>query len=112
MSDRGASMSGVSRVVPAILTEDTRALETMVRQAEGFADYVQLDIMDGKFVPAHSISYRDLAALSIKLGWEAHLMVEHPEDYFEEFSKQGLFPAHTLRWLYRRYRRCPYNHHL
>jgi len=78
-----------SRLVPAILTDDPKALETMVRQAETFTTWVQFDIMDGQFVPSRSISHDHLAGLSMKLGWEAHLMVQHPEDYVENFRRAG-----------------------
>ena len=77
------------QVVPAILTEDPRVLETMVRQAESFTHYIQFDIMDGRFVPSRSITHEHLAALPMKLDWEAHLMVEHPENYFEGFRQAG-----------------------
>ncbi len=82
-------MASASRVVPAILTDDPIALEKMVRQAEGFADYVQVDIMDGQFVPSRSIKARDMAALRTPLAWEAHLMVLCPEDWLEEFWEAG-----------------------
>ena len=82
-------MTGKSRVVPAILTEDSKDLEVMVRQAEAFTNWVQFDIMDGKFVPSHSITYEHLASLPMKLGWEAHLMVQRPEDYLEGFQQAG-----------------------
>lgn len=82
-------MDKPSRVVPAILTNDAKSLETMVRQAETFTNWVQFDIMDGKFVPSGSISYRHLASLPMKLGWEAHLMVERPEDYLKGFQGAG-----------------------
>jgi len=82
-------MSRPSQVVPAILTEDPKALETMVRQAETFTTYVQFDIMDNRFVPSRSITYEHLASLPIKLSWEAHLMVERPEDCLESFWKAG-----------------------
>ena len=82
-------MTRLSQVVPAILTEDPKALETMVRQAETFTNFVQFDIMDGQLVPSRSITSDDIAALSTKLDWEAHLMVEQPEDYFEGFRKAG-----------------------
>ena len=78
-----------SRVIPAILTDDPEALETMVRQAETFTDWVQVDIMDGKFVPSRSINYEHLDGLPMKLGWEVHLMVQHPEDYVECFRQAG-----------------------
>jgi len=75
--------------VPAILTDDPKTLEIMVRQVENFTDWVQFDIMDGKFVPSRSISYEQLARLPMKLGWEAHLMVKNPENYLEGFKQAG-----------------------
>jgi len=82
-------MSSSSRVVPAILTDDPKALETMVRQAETFTSWVQFDIMDGKFVPSRSITYEHLAGLPMMLSWEVHLMVLRPEDYLEGFHRAG-----------------------
>lgn len=82
-------MAGLSRIVPAILTEDPEALESMVRQVERFATYVQFDIMDGQFVPSRSITCEHLATLTMKLNWEAHLMVERPEDYLAGLQQAG-----------------------
>ena len=82
-------MAKLTQVVPAILTNDPRALGTMVRQAETFTTYVQFDIMDGQFVPSQSITWKHLANLSMKLDWEAHLMVLHPEDYLQGFHQAG-----------------------
>lgn len=77
------------RLVPAILTDNPETLEIMIRQAETFTNFVQIDIMDGKFVPSKSITWQDIANLTMKLSWEAHLMVEHPEDYLEDFKRIG-----------------------
>jgi ribulose-phosphate 3-epimerase len=77
------------RVVPAILTDDAQALAKMVRQAETYADFVQVDIMDGRFVPSNSIACHDIAAVSPKLRWEAHLMVKQPEAQLHCFAKAG-----------------------
>jgi ribulose-phosphate 3-epimerase len=82
-------MSKKVRAVPAILTSDPIELGKMVLQAESFTDYVQLDIMDGKFVPSESISCAQAAALHTRLRWEAHLMVLHPEACLEEFRAAG-----------------------
>ncbi len=82
-------MTKLSRVVPAILTDDPKALESMVRQAETFTTWVQFDIMDGQFVPSRSITWEHLDSLSMKLGWEAHLMVQRPEDYLKGFQQAG-----------------------
>jgi ribulose-phosphate 3-epimerase len=82
-------MAKLTRVVPAILTEDSEALARMVRQAETFCDYVQFDIMDGRFVPSHSIGCADIAALHPKLRWEAHIMVAGPASYVADFREAG-----------------------
>jgi ribulose-phosphate 3-epimerase len=82
-------MNRLSRVVPAILTDDPQVLPQLVRQAEGFCRYVQFDIMDGRFVPSHSITWQHLAALDTALDWEVHLMVEDPDQYLAAFREAG-----------------------
>ena len=77
------------RIVPAILTDDPVALEKLARQTETFTDFAQFDVMDGQFVPSHSVSCEQIARLKTKLKWEAHLMVLHPEDCLEEFRQAG-----------------------
>jgi ribulose-phosphate 3-epimerase len=82
-------MSRTCRVVPAILTDDPQSLANMVRQAETFADFVQVDIMDGRFVTSNSIACKDIVAASPKLRWEAHLMVRQPEEQLHCFAVAG-----------------------
>jgi ribulose-phosphate 3-epimerase len=77
------------RIVPAILTDDPAALEKLVRQAESFTDFAQVDIMDGKFVPSHSVTCKQVAAVKINIAWEAHIMVLHPENCLEDFRRAG-----------------------
>jgi ribulose-phosphate 3-epimerase len=54
-------------------------------------DRIQIDVMDGRFVPNITFgvlpfeSLRPLTCLTI----EAHLMVEPPEDFIERFGKAG-----------------------
>ena len=82
-------MSKNIRIVPAILANDANTLAKLVRQAETFTNFAQMDIMDGQFVPSSSISYRDIAVLKPKFNWEALLMVQHPENYLENFKQAG-----------------------
>jgi ribulose-phosphate 3-epimerase len=83
------NMTGSVKIIPAILTEDPQTLETMLKQAETFTDYIQLDIMDGKFVPSRSITWDKMAAVKTRLNWEVHLMVEQPEKQLEHFRTAG-----------------------
>ncbi|RJO62563.1 MAG: ribulose-phosphate 3-epimerase [Dehalococcoidia bacterium] len=82
-------MNRINRIVPAILTVSPAALVSMLRQAECFADWVQIDIMDGLFVPPVSITSQDIAGAGVKIGWEAHLMVKDPEKYIGDFHLAG-----------------------
>ena len=77
------------RIVPAILTDDPKALETMVRQTEAFTEYAQFDVMDGQFVPSRSVTCEDITRVKTQLNWEAHLMVLKPETCFEDFQRAG-----------------------
>jgi ribulose-phosphate 3-epimerase len=77
------------RIVPSVLTDDPGSLEEMLHKAEKFTGFVQIDIMDGRFVPSLSITAKDIARVKTSLKWEAHLMVENPEDHIKDFSDAG-----------------------
>ena len=78
------------KIVPAILTDKVQNLELMVSQASTFADFVQIDFMDGDFVPSKSVTPEDLAEIEIRIDWEAHLMVKYPIHYLSSLNKGGL----------------------
>jgi ribulose-phosphate 3-epimerase len=61
----------------------------MLHTSELFTDFVQIDIMDGIFVPSKSISSIDIAGVNTRLQWEAHLMVSNPESYVDCFARAG-----------------------
>jgi ribulose-phosphate 3-epimerase len=82
-------MNRTVRVVPAILTDDTVELTRLVSLANRFASFVQVDIMDGVFVPTRSIEAADLRVQDIRFEWEAHLMVADPVPYLEPFRDAG-----------------------
>jgi ribulose-phosphate 3-epimerase len=77
------------RVIPAILTDNSPALRNMLVQAASYTDYVQIDIMDGRFVPSRSITCEQIIEIPANLQWEVHLMVEQPEKQFAGFKKAG-----------------------
>lgn len=77
------------RVTPAILANDFQQLAMLIRKAETFADYIQVDIMDGEFVPSTSVSREELAGVKTSLRNEAHLMVARPEDWLETLAEFG-----------------------
>jgi len=77
------------RVTPAILANDLPQFISLVKSAETFADYVQIDVMDGIFVPSTSISLSELGTVKTTLRSEAHLMVADPEEWLEAVKAFG-----------------------
>ncbi len=77
------------KVVPAILTDSATELSRMINLAGEFAPFIQVDLMDGQFVPTRSIGVEDLARERIDIGWEAHLMVTNPLSYVKPLRDAG-----------------------
>jgi ribulose-phosphate 3-epimerase len=79
-------------VVPSILSADLGRLAEQVREAqEAGADRIQVDVMDGHFVPNLTFGPGVVAAVraATSLPIEAHLMVERPEQFLEAFVSAG-----------------------
>ncbi len=79
-------------IAPSILSADFTRLAEEVKAVESAGvDRVQVDVMDGRFVP--NITFGTLAVESLRsrtrLLLEAHLMVTPPEDFIESFARAG-----------------------
>ena len=79
----------MQKVVPAILTSDPAELLEGLRVLKGEASWVQIDIMDGKFVPNTSVNLFELGEACQFFNLEIHLMVENPEKYLEDCKGIG-----------------------
>lgn len=80
------------RLVPSILAADFGHLaEEVKRAAQAGADRLQIDIMDGHFVPNISMGpmFVEVVRRLTDLPLEAHLMVSRPEQWIEPTAKAG-----------------------
>lgn len=80
------------KIAPSILAADFLRLGEQVQAVEAAGvDRIQIDVMDGRFVP--NITFGALAVEALRplthLTLEAHLMVEPPEDFIEKFARAG-----------------------
>jgi len=79
-------------IAPSILSADFGRLAEEVRAVEAAgADWIHVDVMDGRFVPNITIGPLVVEAVRkvTKLPVDVHLMIVEPEKYVDAFAKAG-----------------------
>ncbi len=74
-------------IAPSILSADLGHLQDEVSTIESAADWLQVDVMDGHFVPNLSFGAPVVQWIETKLPLDIHLMVNNPGDRIDEFLK-------------------------
>ena len=80
------------KIAPSILSADFARLgEQVAEAAEGGADYIHVDVMDGHFVPNLTFGPAVVRAIRrcTRLPLDVHMMVESPERYIAELADAG-----------------------
>jgi len=76
-------------IVPAILVKDKEDFARKIASVSAHVKRVQIDIMDGKFVPNITLAPEEFPSIPKHLLVEYHLMVEHPLEYVQRIGKKG-----------------------
>lgn len=81
----------MAQIVPAIIAENFKELEDKIKSVEGLCEWVQIDVMDGKFVFQKTFNRPiELAGLKTSLNLEAHLMIDHPWEFISAWISAGV----------------------
>jgi ribulose-phosphate 3-epimerase len=78
-------------ITASILSADLGKLNEEVSSIEPYADWMQIDVMDGHFVPNLSFGAPILKNLKTHLPLDIHLMVTNPAERIDEFVDAGAY---------------------
>ncbi len=85
-------MAAPLRIAPSILSADLSRLGDEIRDVErAGADWIHVDVMDGRFVPNITLGPVVLSAArrATTLPLDVHLMIVEPERYVDNFAEAG-----------------------
>ncbi len=74
-------------IIPAILSTTVGDYHHRFKAVEPFTDWIQVDIVDGKFAPNKTIGPKEVTRFLTSKKLEIQLMVESPKDWVEPFVK-------------------------
>jgi ribulose-phosphate 3-epimerase len=70
-------------IIPAIIAKNQSEIDERIIKVKDHVSLIQLDVMDGEFVPNTSLDF-DFTLPPSSCAYEAHLMVAHPEQWIKQ----------------------------
>ena len=86
------------QVIPAVIAKTQEEMEERIAKVREFAELIQLDVMDGVFVPNKSLDFDFRGPAGCR--YEAHLMVQNPEEWLKLYWEKAdtiLIPIESCR---------------
>lgn len=80
----------MTTIIPTVFAHNKEEFKVRFERLIKISNYLQIDFMDGKLVPAVSVKLKDIPNLrKYSNNFEAHLMVMNPEMWFDKLKKLG-----------------------
>lgn len=73
------------KIIPTLIAKNQKELDNLMRNYSEHFNYFQIDVMDGRFVKNKSNWFK--FKLNKKYKYEAHLMVDKPEEWIKKYYK-------------------------
>jgi len=70
-------------IIPAIIAKNQEEFTKKINSVKDYVKIIQLDFMDGKFVPNNSIDF-DFELPESNCKFEAHLMIKNPDKWIKK----------------------------
>ena len=81
-------------IIPAIIAKSQKEMEERINHVKDAVEWLQLDVMDGKFVPNTSLNF-DIILPKTSCMYEAQLRVSNPEEWIiKNHEKVDIIIAH------------------
>ena len=80
------------RIAPSILSADFARLGDEIARCEaGGADWIHVDVMDGRFVPnlSYGLKVIETCRRVTSLPLDVHMMVVEPQNFFDDYAAAG-----------------------
>lgn len=90
-----SSLPNKIEIVPAILVKSREELLRKIEIVRPYVKNVQIDVMDGVFVPNKTIGIEELQDLPKGIRYEFHWMVHKPEEWIEKINGSFLHCVHV-----------------
>ena len=80
------------KIAPSILSADLLKINEEIKEIDGYADLIHVDIMDGIFVPSITVDSNFVKTIKTKVPLDVHLMVHEPSySYIKGFIDAGAY---------------------
>ncbi|MEK6983740.1 MAG: ribulose-phosphate 3-epimerase [Nanoarchaeota archaeon] len=81
-----------TKIAPSILSANLSKINEEIKEVDGYADLIHVDIMDGIFVPPTTVDSGFVKKIKTEIPLDVHLMVHEPSDsYIKGFIDAGAY---------------------